>query len=104
MITLEELKEFISRNKWIYAKTYAKTAPHEYVVKFKLPEYEAKCIVDFAKYIEKEGYTKEFWGKKYFYIDIEGYKYWSCYEDIEETFVINREPLKVKEGQDEDTE
>ena len=34
--TEKEFKEFVNKFEWIFAKTYAKTAPHEYIVLKKL--------------------------------------------------------------------
>ena len=94
LTVLEELKEFISKHEWINAKTYEKTAPHEYLALSKMSESERHLFVKFGKYIRSDGYEKLFWGKSYKYIDIDGYKYWTMDFNVEETDLVNREPLK----------
>ena len=34
----EELKEFVDNTPWIFAKTYAKTWPHHYIVRDRVDE------------------------------------------------------------------
>ncbi len=61
---------------WIFAKTYAKIAPHEYIVE----ENEPELFSEYKKKIEESGKEEEFTlhGNtniyKYFYEG--GYKYW----------------------------
>jgi hypothetical protein len=37
----ENIKQFIERTPWTFAKTYAKTWPHEYIVQEKVDPYPA---------------------------------------------------------------
>ncbi|HPR91059.1 MAG TPA: hypothetical protein PLD93_06470 [Synergistaceae bacterium] len=91
---LNRARAFIAGNDWIFAKTYAKTAPHEYVVKTKLPSEEMQKEFEwFAMLIRQKGYETEFWGTIYMYLDIDGKKYWTMGEPLEETIILNRADL-----------
>ena len=87
-IDIDLIKKEIKKAKWIFAKTYAKTAPHEYIIKDKNP-WLFNAI---ANLIDTKGYLRDFtlFGhtetNKYF--DIDGYKYWH-YE-----VVLNRDKIK----------
>jgi hypothetical protein len=82
--TIQELEKEIAEQKWIFAKTYAKTAPHEYIVKKSSPEFFDKM----CRLIDSEGYNAR-WrdGKEYKYLKIGTYKYWHF--DI----ILNREKI-----------
>ena len=52
----EDIKEFINNTEWIFAKTYAKTWPHHYILRRKVDE---KLFVKMVKHIrcfEYEGW------------------------------------------------
>ena len=72
-----DIERFIKDRKWIFAKTYAKTAPHEYTVLDDLerPENFVK-FQDFARKIEADGYSEAFGGRTYKYLRVGQYKYW----------------------------
>lgn len=81
----EFLKELINQQRWQFAETYAKTAPHEYIVN----KWNGILFKLLCEKIDKEGYEKKWWdGKKYKYLDFDGYKYWH-YE-----IILNREAIK----------
>ena len=67
------LKKFIENSTWIYAKTYAKTWPHEYIVQEKV---DNALFLEFAAYIDKNGYEEYFYDKKQVYYDYDGNTYW----------------------------
>lgn len=91
---LSRARAFIAGNTWIFAKTYAKTAPHEYVVKTKLPSDEMRQEFEWMVVLIREhGYEAEFWGKVHTYLDIDGKKYWTMGEPLEETIILNRANL-----------
>lgn len=85
-----EMQKFINSMTWIFAKTMA-DIPHEYIVVGHYPE-KSKEIKSFIDEINKNGYTKSFFGKEYKYLEIDNvilsgnegshrYKYWVI-EDI----------------------
>jgi len=85
--------KFIESVNWIFAKTYAKTAPHEYVVKEHKPELIEE-FHSFVDYIRQHGYKQKFWNKEYIYFKVGVYKYWTMGAPIKETTIINREKIK----------
>ena len=94
MSDLIELQEWAKKQKWVFAKTYAKTAPHEYLVLKTLEsEEDRKMFFELARRIFDQGYMGQFWTKEYKYYDMDGYKYWSMDRTVEETELINRERL-----------
>ena len=86
----QEFKDLIEQNEWIFAKTYAKTAPHEYIVKSKIDKKWHQVMIDFAKYIKKEGNDNLFWDKNYIYYNYKGHKYWTMDKDLDKTDLVNR--------------
>ena len=87
---IDKIKKGIKDAKWIFAKTYAKTAPHEYIIK----NQNLELFNAIANLIDTKGYTKDFTlsghteTNKYF--DIDGYRYW--HYDV----VLNRTDKKTK--------
>jgi hypothetical protein len=74
MNTLEnELKEFIKNTTWIFAKTYAQTWPHEYIVQEKV---DNALFLKLADHIDKFGYEDYFYQTKQKYFEHEGHSYW----------------------------
>jgi len=76
MIDLEKARKFIANCDWIFAKTYAQTAPHEYIVREKL-SVDLQADFDwFAALIDHEGYEDKFYDKTFTYLAIGDKKYW----------------------------
>lgn len=88
------LREYISGVEWRFAKTYAKTAPHEYTIRHWRKDISVEFDF-FAGLIRDKGYDGTFWGENYRYLDFEGYKYWFCEDDDGSVGIINREPLDL---------
>jgi hypothetical protein len=61
---------------WTFAKTYAATAPHEYVVAARSTNPAAYRVLDAA--IKQHATPGDFWGRTYQYLLIpgHGWKYW----------------------------
>lgn len=88
MISLpDHLAKFIEDSNWIFAKTYAETWPHEYIVSSKVDQ---SLFVEFAVFIRKNGYIAPFYSKEYTYFDYKNLTYWTMDEFVEETTIINR--------------
>jgi hypothetical protein len=83
----ETLKIFIAESNWIFAKTYAKTWPHEYIVRETVDEY---LFLELVKYIKLHGYVGKFYNQDYIYFDDHKKVYWTMGASIEETTIINR--------------
>jgi len=85
------LESWIDKQKWIFAKSYAKTAPHEYLLLKDLTEKDKRIFKNLAKKIKEEGYDSYFYKAKFRYLRIGEYKYWSMDKTIETTNLINRD-------------
>jgi hypothetical protein len=68
-----ELKKFIDESKWVFAKTYAATWPHEYIVQEKV---DNELFLKLANYIDKFGYESHFYKAKQIYYNYNGFTYW----------------------------
>ncbi len=88
----EDLNEFIRNSGWIFAKTYADTWPHEYIVKEKV---DSLLFEKFADYIENYGYWGHFYNTKQKYMDLDDFTYWHMDNiinrcDKKETYEVRR--------------
>ena len=83
-----EARSIVEKYDWIFAKTYAKTAPHEYALSKN--NGEDKELERLAEIIEKYGETEYFYGHKgkYFYID--NLKYWGSKPEHKGVWNLNR--------------
>lgn len=90
------LKKFIDGNKWIFAKTYAKTAPHEYVVYDKLNTDMQKEYDWFVKQIEEKGVDEKFYQTTFRYLYVGDMKYWVHGFGVEDRGILNRDPAANK--------
>ena len=83
-----EARSIVEKYEWIFAKTYAKTAPHEYALSKN--NGEDKDLERLAEIIEKYGETEYFYGYKgkYFYID--NLKYWGSKPEHKGVWNLNR--------------
>lgn len=88
-------RDFINRQNWIFAKTYAAFCPHEYVVMKKLPSDEWPLFPEIAQFIRDEGFVAEYGklGPNWYYI-VDDYYYWTLDKNVEDTDLINRASLK----------
>ena len=85
----EELRCFVSAVQWTFAKTYADTWPHHYIVKERV---DSELFVKLVQHIREHGYEGQFYRMKITYFDEGGVVYWTMGAPIEETTVINRCP------------
>ncbi len=86
------LKKFIDGNTWIFAKTYAKTAPHEYVVYDKLDAEMQKEYDWFVRQIVEKGVDEKFYQATFRYLYFGDKKYWTYNTEEREGGVLNRDP------------
>jgi hypothetical protein len=82
-----ELKTFVDDTSWTFAKTYAKTWPHEYIVCDRADE---GLFLSFVRHIREHGYEGSFYHKPITYFDEDGRVYWTMGAPIEETTIVNR--------------
>lgn len=69
----KELIKFIKNSTWIFAKTYAKTWPHEYIVQEKV---DNDLFLKLANHIDTFGYEDYFHKTRQIYLGYKGYTYW----------------------------
>ena len=85
------IKNFVERCSWRWAKTYV-TVPHEYIVRDKCELTDDEFV--FFVITQREHGIHERWGKYNFpYLYIDGYKYWTMGDTIENTIIINRQKV-----------
>lgn len=82
-----ELKAFVTEQKWTFARTYASTWPHEYIVRDRVDE---GLFIELVRHIRDHGYEGRFYQKPITYFDDDGMAYWTMGEPIEKTIVVNR--------------
>jgi hypothetical protein len=81
------LKAFVTDGKWTFAKTYASTWPHEYIVRGRV---DKNLFIQLVQHIRTFGYEARFYTKPITYFDEDGMVYWTMGEPIEETTIVNR--------------
>ena len=81
------LKAFITEVTWTFAKTYASTWPHEYIVRGRVDE---NLFLQLVQHIRAFGYEASFYSKPITYFDEDGMVYWTMGEAIEQTTIVNR--------------
>jgi hypothetical protein len=69
----QSLRQFIVESKWTFAKTYAKTWPHEYIVESQVDREQFAAL---AKYIDTHGYKAHFYNTQQTYYDYDDLTYW----------------------------
>jgi hypothetical protein len=81
------LRKFVVSSKWTFAKTYACTWPHEYIVRDRVDE---GLFVRLVRHIRTHGYKGVFYRKTITYFDEDGIVYWTMGAPIKETTIVNR--------------
>lgn len=84
------VQAFIDRQDWKTASTYAKTAPHQYIVWAKLKESEAALVGEISAFIEANGKPERFYSKIFRYYHYGPYKYWIMNGDDGLPEIMNR--------------
>lgn len=69
----EYLRSFIKDSTWIFAKTYAETWPHEYIVQDKV---DNDLFLELANFIDSNGDPDYFYKKQMIYLEYNGHVYW----------------------------
>ncbi len=89
MDNLNEIRDYLNKQDWIFAKTYADKAPHEYIVREKAWGTDRE-FADSVLYIREHGIPMMFWGSEYIYLYLDGRLYWTTEESVEDTIILNR--------------
>ncbi len=67
------VQHFIEDTTWTFAKTYADTWPHYYIVQ---EQVDNELYLELADYIDSNGYKEYFFSKQMTYFDYGEYTYW----------------------------
>ncbi len=95
MVLPEEIKSFIEDNIWVFAKTYADTWPHEYVVQEKVDNF---LFLKLAHHIDTYGHKEYFYKKQMIYFDYDGHVYWHIENIINRCIASETYWVREKEG------
>ena len=99
--SLEEAETFVTAHTWKFASTYAKTAPHEYLVKKWLNEEDCKYFERFKQTIDHNSVVGYFYGHKNDYFILGDHYYWYLdYPDNMAVDLINRTTTDYLEYRD----
>ena len=72
---IRELRDFINKQSWIFAKTYESKSPHEYIVRGRINGTDEE-FMDVVNYIQDNGITMHYWGHPNRYIFVDRRQYW----------------------------
>lgn len=86
---IKTFEEYIKKVRWQNAKTYEKTAPHEYTVRWWRKDLEREFI-DAVIFIRINGVEEMFYNKPFIYLYHGDYKYWTMGAPLNTTRVLNR--------------
>lgn len=75
-LSIEEATAFVCRQNWKFASTYAKTAPHEYLVKRWLSEEDKILFECFVQTMKRNFVVGYFYGHKNDYLILGDHYYW----------------------------
>lgn len=95
MITQEDLNWWLQTARtveWIWAKTYADTAPHDYIVEGRTSGLSHDDYVRAARVIHTFGQPGKFYSVTNIYLEDRetGVKWWTMDADVAETTLVNR--------------
>lgn len=89
-MNIDNIKEFCDKQNWIFAKTYAKKAPHEYIVRDNITGTDEEFMA-VVNYIQENGITMYFWNHSNKYIFLDGRQYWVMRDNEDDpTTILNR--------------
>jgi hypothetical protein len=83
----DDVRQFVKSTKWTFAKTYAATWPHEYVVR--TPQNAPK-ILALARHILEHGIDGRFYSQVRKHHHEGGKVYWTMDDTPEATALVNR--------------
>jgi len=83
----DNLHAFVTDQKWTFAKTYAATWPHEYIVRDQVDE---GLFVQLVQHIRENGFEANFYAMRITYFEEDGLIYWTMGSPIGETTIVNR--------------
>ncbi len=87
-----DFREFVERQQWIFAKTYAKRSPHEYVVRGKINGADDE-FAQAVMYIREHGFKVKLFKTVYVCLQLDNRFYWTMGAPVDETTILNRNNL-----------
>jgi hypothetical protein len=93
MMNLEQAKIYIESANWIFAKSYANTAPHEYNL---LQDSDLDSFNAFCQFVNSNLVREPFYKTWFYYCYIGEYKYWTMEKVGEQPRLINRARIENK--------
>ena len=91
----EKLQTFINEQDWIFAKTYAETWPHEYIVQERV---DSELFLELANHLDQFGYEDYFYKMKQIYFNYNGFTYWHMENIINRCLKNDTYRHRKKEG------
>ncbi len=91
----ERLKQFISDETWTFAKTYASTWPHEYIVQ---ENVDNELYMKLAEHIDAYGNKQHFYSAQMIYFNFDGKVYWHMENIINRCDECETYERREKEG------
>lgn len=91
----EQLKQFVKDCNWIFAKTYATTWPHEYIVQEQVGN---DFFLALAHHIDTFGYESHFYKTKQVYCDYGGHVYWHMGNIINRCLEADTYQVRERDG------
>ena len=91
----KELENFIASTPWTFAKTYADTWAHWYIVQ---EEVDNELFLELATFIDTNGYKEFFYSKEMTFFDYEEYTYWHMENIINRCLLADTYHRRVVDG------
>jgi hypothetical protein len=82
-----DVRDLIDSTPWVFAKTYAATWPHEYIVRERVDE---NLFLRLVTHIRTYGYEGRFYHQTITYFDEDDLVYWTMGAPIADTIIVNR--------------
>lgn len=86
----KEFEVFVNKFDWTFAKTYAASAPNEYIALSKIGFEHKQEFVKIAQFIRDKGFKAYYYTRVGYYYQIGENYYWTMDEKVEDTDLINR--------------
>ena len=85
---VDKIIDAIRQQQYKEAKTM-KSIPHSYCLRYKFDSCDVSWE-DVVQFIRDNGYGQSFYGKEYFYYELDGYKYWTMGAPLSVTIALNK--------------
>lgn len=89
------LQKFIDNSSWTFAKTYADTWAHWYIVQ---EQVDNDLFLELAEYIDTYGYQEYFYSKKITFFDYKEHTYWHMENIINRCLLADTYHRRVVDG------